>query len=94
MSEKGLAEPAVEVPEAAIVSIMNASLHELTEALSRLDEHVLLMTDITVKERLIKAFKNCDLDCADWDDDVLGELAEIVIRALIPYIFEGSEKDD
>ena len=94
MSEKKSTGQAVEVPEAAIVSIMNASLHELREALSRLDEHVLLMTDITVKERLVRAFKKCDLDCADWDDDVLGELAEVVIRALTPYIFEGSDKDD
>lgn len=33
-------------------------------------------------ERLVAAFKNCKLDCADWDDDVLRELAAVAMAAM------------
>jgi hypothetical protein len=38
MSEKDLTQPAMEVFEAAVAAVMNASLDELREALKRLDE--------------------------------------------------------
>jgi hypothetical protein len=41
-------------------------------------------------EQLVKAFQNCDLDCAQWDEDILKELAQIALNAVEEYQLQAA----
>ena len=40
---------------------------------------------------IVRDLKACDLDCADWDESVLYQLAEIVLGTIIDRLAEGSD---
>jgi hypothetical protein len=40
------------------------------------------MESVTDRDRLIAAFKASPLDCCDWSDKALGELADVALEAL------------
>ncbi len=47
----------------------------------------------SLHEKIYLAFSNSDLDCADWDDEPLNELASIALKAIIVHLLEGAPDD-
>ena len=41
-----------------------------------------ILDDVTTLQKLATAFKECELDCSDWHDDAINELAEIAWKAM------------
>lgn len=50
--------------------------------------------NLTLTEHLYRAFKNCDLDCAQWDEGPLRELAEVATIACLEVAAGVSDQGD
>jgi len=46
---------------------------------------------MSVINDIVRDLKACKLDCADWDETVLYQLAEIVLATVIDKLVEGSD---
>jgi len=47
----------------------------------------------SLHEEIYLAFSDSELDCAEWDDEPLNELASIALKTVIEYLLKGAPDD-
>ena len=51
------------------------------------------MQSYTLHEKLVNAFVDSELDCAQWDDKPLDELASIALKTITEHLLKGAPDD-
>lgn len=44
-----------------------------------------------IREKIMNALADSDLDCADWHDDALSEIADLVLRVIVEELYRGTK---